>query len=75
MKAHLTDPDLIIDSVMVSFSFQKDESKRDAALCLVEKKQLGRKVSPTKHFTGEEAIELYKTLTGKDPYENGQNHS
>lgn len=75
MKAHLTDPDLIVDSVIVSFSFQKDESKRDAALCLVGKKQPGKKVSPAKHFIGEEAIELYKTLTGKDPYENGQNHS
>lgn len=43
MKAHATDPELIVDSVIVSFSFPKDKSKKEGSLCLVGRKEPGKK--------------------------------
>ena len=43
MKEHVTNPELIVDSVIVSFSFPKDESKKEGSLCLVGRKEPGKK--------------------------------
>lgn len=75
MKAHVTDPELIVDSVIVSFSFPKDKSKKEGSLCLVGRKEPDKKVTVVDHIVGLYALDIYRTLTGKDPYEDGENHS
>lgn len=75
MKAHVTDPELIVDSVIVSFSFPKDKAKKDGSLVLVGRKEPGKKVTVANHIVGLKAIDIYRTLTGKDLYEDGENHS
>lgn len=70
MKANVNmkKPEVTVDSVLVAFTFPKDPILRERSVCLVGKKDIGHAVEPIKQYSGEEAIDIYKTLTGNDPY-------
>lgn len=68
MKSSMKNPKVNVDSVIVAFTFPNDPILRERSVCLVGKKDVGHTVEPIKQYSGEEAIDIYKTLIGKDPY-------
>ena len=68
MKANYSNDPVTVDSVLVSFSFPKDPEKKNRTVALIGKKSKGMKPDIIGHFSGEAALALYKTLTGKDAY-------
>lgn len=75
MKAHVNNklPEVNVDSVMVAFTFPKDPILRDRSVCLIGKKDVGYTVESINQYSGQAAIDIYKTLTGKDPYNGKEN--
>lgn len=73
MKAHVNNKlsEVNVDSVIVSFTFPKDPILRDRSVCLIGKKDVSYTVEAINQYSGQAAIDIYKTLTGKDPY-NGK---
>lgn len=63
-----------VDSVIVAFTFPKDPILCERSYCAIGKKKPGKSVETINQYTGSAAIDIYKTLTGKDPY-NGKEHS
>lgn len=68
MKANVKKPETTVDSVIVSFSFPKDPLLRSRAIALVGKKKKGINAEVINNVQGELAIDIYKKLTGIDPY-------
>lgn len=75
MKAHANNKlsEVNVDSVIVSFTFPKDPILRDRSVCLVGKKSIGYTADIVNQYDGQAAIDIYKTLTGKDPYNGKEN--
>lgn len=74
MKSSMKNPKVNVDSVIVAFTFPKDPILRERSYCAIGKKKPGQSVEAINQYTGSAAIDIYKTLTGKDPY-NGKEHS
>ena len=74
MKSSMKNPKLNVDSVIVAFTFPEDPILRERSYCAIGKKTSGQSVETINQYTGSAAIDIYKTLTGKDPY-NGKEHS
>lgn len=75
MKAHVNNklPEVNVDSVIVAFTFPKDPILRDRSVCLIGKKDVGYTAETINQYSGQAAIDIYKTLTGKDPYNGKEN--
>lgn len=68
MKSSMKNPEINVDSVIVAFTFPKDPLLRERSVCLIGKKAPGHAVDTINQYSGQTAIDIYKTLTGKDPY-------
>ena len=70
MRVSKRNPEINVDSVLVAFTFPKDPILRDRSVCMIGKKDVGHTVKSINQYSGQTAIDIYKTLTGKDPYNN-----
>lgn len=55
----------VTDSILVSVNFDM-KGRPDTAILLVGRKKMDEPVDIINHFQGEEAMELYKKLTGSE---------